>query len=87
LGRDLAAKRVGEAEAHNLVVTRPEGILRNSTPSSLPAPNIAVVPAGIVYDDSATHREARDVARTGRSRSDHDTARRSFAGRLRRLFE
>jgi protein-tyrosine phosphatase len=87
LGRELAAKRVGEAEAHNLVLKRPEGVLRNAPPSSLPAPNLAVVQAGIVYDDSATHRDARDVAGTWGSRGDYDTAPRGFAGRLRRFFE
>jgi protein-tyrosine phosphatase len=38
-GRELAAKRVGELEAENLVVTRPRGVLRNVPPSELPLPN------------------------------------------------
>ena len=35
-GRDAAAKRVGDAEALHLVVTRPQGILDDVAPSSLP---------------------------------------------------
>ena len=41
-GRELAAKRVGEIEAQHLVVTRPEGVLRNDEPSSLPLAQSAV---------------------------------------------
>jgi protein-tyrosine phosphatase len=41
-GRDLAARRIGEREAENLVVTRPEGVLRNAVPSSLPSPAQAI---------------------------------------------
>ena len=37
-GRELAAKRVGDTEAQHLVVTRPEGVLRNDLPSNLPRP-------------------------------------------------
>ena len=36
-GRDAAAKRVGDAEAVHLVVTRPQGILDDAAPSTLPA--------------------------------------------------
>ena len=35
-GRDAAAKRVGDAEAVHLVVTRPQGILDDVAPSSMP---------------------------------------------------
>ena len=35
--RDAAAKRLGEQEAEHLVVTRPQGILDNASPSSLPS--------------------------------------------------
>ncbi|MGH9549495.1 MAG: tyrosine-protein phosphatase [Terriglobales bacterium] len=35
-GRELAAKRVGDAEARNLVETRPRGVLGNVPPSALP---------------------------------------------------
>lgn len=35
-GRDAAARRVGDAEAHHLVVTRPQGILDNLSPEQLP---------------------------------------------------
>jgi protein-tyrosine phosphatase len=36
-GREAAAKRVGEEEAWNLVLRRPQGILNDSQPDSLPA--------------------------------------------------
>lgn len=87
LGRDLAARRVGDAEAQNLVMTRPEGVLRNASPASLPPPNPTVATPGIVYTKSKGSMDASDVAGTGRSRSDDDTASRGFAGRLRRFFE
>lgn len=34
--REAASKRLGRAEAENLVLTRPQGILDNSSPESLP---------------------------------------------------
>jgi protein-tyrosine phosphatase len=37
-GRELAARRVGDAEAGNLVDTRPRGVLHNVPPSELPLP-------------------------------------------------
>ena len=36
LGRECAARRVGEAEAQHMVLTRPAGVLRNVAPQSLP---------------------------------------------------
>ena len=42
-GRDLVARRLGDREAENLVVTRPEGVLRNAVPSTLPPPARAMV--------------------------------------------
>jgi protein-tyrosine phosphatase len=43
-GREAAARRVGEAEAEHLVVTRPRGIIANELPSGLP------IPIGITSD-------------------------------------
>jgi len=86
LGRTLAAKRVGDIEAQNLVETRPAGVLRNDLPTNLPPPNSAVAPPGLVYTESGILTDTGDVAGTGHSRTDHGTADRSFAGRLRRLF-
>src|SRR5262245_39550775 len=40
-GRELAAKRIGEAEAWHLVVTRPKGVLLNAEPTQLPQPSKA----------------------------------------------
>jgi protein-tyrosine phosphatase len=41
-GRELAARRVGAAEAEHLVVTRPQAILANLSPSCLPIPGATV---------------------------------------------
>jgi protein-tyrosine phosphatase len=86
-GRELATKRMGDAEAQNLVVTRPEGVLRNELPTNLPGPNLAVAASGMVYSESSDLRDARDVAGTGHSGTDRSAANRSFAGRLRRFFK
>ena len=43
LGKDLAARRLGAAEAENLVVGRPAGILENLPPDQMPAPVTAQV--------------------------------------------
>jgi protein-tyrosine phosphatase len=42
--RDMVAERLGEAEAHNMVAVRPQGILDNLEPSSLPPPVRGVPP-------------------------------------------
>lgn len=87
LGRDLAARRVGEAEAWNLVLTRPDGVLRNVAPASLPAPIPAVAAPGMVYSDSKGSSDAKNVAGKERSRDRSGTSGRGFTDRLRRLFE
>lgn len=86
LGYECAAKRVGDIEARNLVLTRPEGVLRNELPANLPPPNSAVASSGIVYIEPGVDTDRRDVAGTGHSPTDRDAAGRGFAGRLRRLF-
>jgi len=78
-GRELAAKRVGEVEAQHLVVTRPEGVLRNDLPSNLPRPEAAVASSGIVA-------EANDLTGTGDATGAGGFSGRRFAGRLRRFF-
>lgn len=50
-GRDLAAKRVGDKEAYQMVVMRPRGVLANTAPSNLAMP----MPAGA---DSRTREVA-----------------------------
>jgi protein-tyrosine phosphatase len=49
-GRELAAKRVGEVKAEDLVVTRPGGVLRNVPPSELPIPNAGARPSATGAD-------------------------------------
>ena len=43
LGRELAAKRVGDAEAQHLVCTRPSGVLLNECPAKLISPELATL--------------------------------------------
>ena len=38
MGWEAARKRVGDDEARHLVLTRPRGVLKNESPSSLPSP-------------------------------------------------
>ena len=87
LGRELAAKRVGDLEAQNLVETRPAGVLRNDLPGHLSLPNPAVASSGIVYSRSGVLTDTGNEAGTGNSCTDHGAADRSFAGRLRRFFK
>jgi len=42
--RELVAQRLGEDEASNLVLTRPQGILNNLSPAELPSPPQARAP-------------------------------------------
>jgi protein-tyrosine phosphatase len=44
-GRDAVARRIGNVEAEHLVTTRPQGVLQNLDPSSLPGsqPKVAEV--------------------------------------------
>jgi protein-tyrosine phosphatase len=73
LGREYAAKHVGDAEAEHLVLTRPKGVLTNLHPADLPAPQSAIPSSKIVYNDES---KAAD-----RTRSDRASA--GLAGRLR----
>ena len=86
LGRALAAKRVGDIEAQNLVDSRPRGVLQNDLPANLPPLNSSVASIGLVYTESGVIGDMRDVAGTGHSRTDRD-ADGGLAGRLRRLFK
>ena len=64
-------------KAQHLVVTRPEGVLRNDLPSNLPPPKAAVSSSGIVA-------EADDLR--GTSDATRTRGVSGFSGRLRRLF-
>lgn len=86
-GRELAAKRVGDLEAQNLVEMRPAGVLRNEPPAQLPLPNTAVATSGMVYSSSGVLTDPGNEGGTGRGCTDHGVADRSFAGRLRRFFK
>ena len=86
-GRDLAAKRVGDIEAHHLVVTRPRGVLLNDVPSNLPRPESASASSGMVHAGADGLMESGDVAYQERFRTDRGAAYGNLVGRLRRLFE
>ena len=61
-GRELAAKRVGAAEAERLVLTRPLGILRDEDPSSLPGPSgVADADTGSYPDEAGQARRRGDA--------------------------
>ncbi len=83
-GRELAAKRVGAAEAERLVLTRPLGILRDEDPSSLPGPSgVADAETGS-YPDAAgrAHRRGGAPVEGGAA-----GGLRGLGGRLRRFFK
>jgi protein-tyrosine phosphatase len=83
-GREAVAKRVGPEEAQHLVLTRPLGILKDESPSTLPGPSgvadAETVPSHETTDQLQPSGAARD------SRIDPG-GRRSIAGRLRRFFK
>lgn len=87
-GRELAARRIGEAGALDLVWTRPGGVLANAPPTELPAP----VPAG--SNIGGTHVDAGGSSRDeqmerGRGRAlggRRADGMRGIAGRLRRIL-
>lgn len=72
LGREYAAKRVGDSEAEHLVVTRPWGVLMNELPSNLPGPQSVISSSEIGYNE-----------KVGGTDFDADPSRASLARRLR----
>src|SRR6516165_4191300 len=80
-GRDLAAKRIGDREAENLVVTRPEGVLRNAMPSTLPLPSQAIV------RKEAAESETDEFETAQSSRSDDRADHGGIGHWLRRFIE
>jgi protein-tyrosine phosphatase len=90
-GRDLAAARVGAAEAEHLVLTRPRGVIANDLPSSLPMPasvDSATLGAGHVAASFPNDGvEATDGREHIRGSQDRPGSVRGFLGRLRHLIE
>ena len=74
-GRELAARRVGDAEAEHLVVTRPRAVVENALPGSVLRPQ--------VVRDSGQ----REGSVSADEASDPNRMRGGVFGRLRRLFE
>ena len=80
-----AARRLGEAEAANLVLHRPRGILENALPTTMP------VPPGVSHGPGVTHADESGrslYSRQARSpdESSNGGAARGLSGRLRSLF-
>lgn len=85
-GYYAAAKRVGDAEAANLVLNRPLGVLENVLPSTLPAPPGAAGGSGNSDVDASEDYQSGATARQSASGSGGD-APRGIADRLRGLFK
>lgn len=81
-GRDLAAKRVGEAEARNLVSVRPMGVLSNQAPAQLPRP-LGRQPGGD-NEGITSYGASAGRIQSGSRRSDARGGR--LSERLRRFF-
>ena len=81
-GRELAAKRVGELEAENLVETRPRGVLRNVPPSELPPPSASQQSSAI---GAAVNKDVETEQHASALRSRH-AGGGNIIGRLRDLF-
>jgi protein-tyrosine phosphatase len=84
-GRELAAKRVGDVEAQNLVDARPRGVLHNVPPSELPLPTV-------LPRSSATSPVAKSVGMAHEAGKVDPRSRRyshggNFVGRLRDFFQ
>ena len=86
-GRDLAARRVGAAEAEQLVVNRPRGIIANDPVSRLAMPGAAVPASELesVESDSRIYASNQDTSSPSTHRQPF--ALRWIPGRLRHLFE
>lgn len=85
-GYYAAAKRVGDAEAANLVLHRPLGILENVLPSTMPAPPGAVVGSGNAdVDASEAYRSSASSRPSADAGGGH--APRGLADRLRSFFK
>lgn len=80
-GRELAAKRVGDAEARNLVETRPRGVLLNVPPLELPMPAASPPENASSATDLATSASPPTSRRAEHRSSD------TLAGRVRNFFK
>ncbi len=91
-GRNAAAKRLGDDEAEHLVATRPQGIISNELPSSLPMPGARDVSAGTAIDETGSgtlvgnHRTDDGKSSPGLDRTRPGGLRR-LTDRLQRLFQ
>jgi protein-tyrosine phosphatase len=83
-GRDLAARRVGADEAERLVLTRPMGILKDQSPSSLSGP-LGVADAKTMSSAAAADRIGRSSHVQVARRAGYDGLR-GWSGRLRHFF-
>lgn len=84
-GRECAAKRVGLEEAEHLVSTRPEGVLLDVLPSSLPLPGLTTLLKENANARSDMQR-ANDATHDLWPNQDGRSPRQSFATRFLNLF-
>lgn len=92
LGRDLAARRVGEDEATHLVETRPRAVIDDLAPSKVPVSNalseMRNVEVGREFgDDGGSNFTKPDTRPHARGDDRPAGSLRSFAGRLRRFLD
>ncbi len=85
-GWELAAQLVGEAEADNMLLSRPRGVVEDAPPSRLP------LPAGVCSVSGETYVELGQPARAmpgntrGRQRAAGHAVLSALPDRLRRFF-
>lgn len=83
-GWALAAKRVGDAEAEQMVLTRPWGILSNESPANLATP--VAVEGHRDESGNAAYTDDRRGRRTDADFDAHAAGGGGIGSRLRRLF-
>jgi protein-tyrosine phosphatase len=86
-GREVAARRLGAAEAEHLVVNRPQGILANVAPSSTPMPAPIFSSSEVAYVEKGSHGsiQSRDKDRAG-IRHSALAGMRGISERLQQFF-
>jgi protein-tyrosine phosphatase len=85
LGREAAAKRVGDTEAQHLVVTRPGGVLANELPQNLPWPAQEALSSREFYAEPSAYEALGDAGDTTHGHTASPPLR-GLVGQLRRLF-
>jgi protein-tyrosine phosphatase len=87
-GRELAARRLGQLEAHHLVYTRPSGVLDDIAPMDVPLPPVFGSVSEVTNGKAPSGATGGEPRRGKPVRSDAPRADglRGIAGRLRRFL-